>query len=222
MWPLMQTPNRASLSIIGLYNWDDDIFENMSYPSGFTTTDKELTIDNILAECGELEIMYPDWEFMHKAIEYWSLKELPTWQHIYDMGQLEYNPIENYDRHEQEVEQEAGTDGRQRLTQSSSEGKGLNQTNNVNKVAGINTDNMSDQSSTAGNNVTDTKGSGTLQEVDAGSSSQNRNRSSHIHGNIGVTTVAQMMEGELATYPKINIINYIVQAFKERFCLMVY
>ena len=104
MWPLMQTPNRASLSIIGLYNWDDDIFENMSYPSGFTTTDKELTIDNILAECGELEIMYPDWEFMHKAIEYWSLKELPTWQHIYDMGKLEYNPIENYDRHEQEVE----------------------------------------------------------------------------------------------------------------------
>lgn len=222
MWPLMQTPNRASLSIIGLYNWDDNLFENMAYPAGFTTTDKEMTIDNILSECGELEIMYPDWDYMHKAIEYWSSKELPTWQHVYDMAQLEYNPIENYDRYEERLEQENATDGRQRNTQSSSHGKGLTNNNNVNKVAGINTDTMSDQSSTAGNTVTDSNGSGAIQEFDAGHSARNNNLSSRVHGNIGVTTVAQMMAGELETYPKINIINYIVQAFKERFCLMVY
>lgn len=222
MWPIMQTPNRASLSITGLYNWDDTLFDNLVFPDGFTNPDKAVTVANILAECSELEIMYPDWEFMYEAIGYWSMKELPTWQHIYDMSLLEYNPIENYDRMEEELEQESLTDGRQRLTKTSSKGKGLTQSNNVNKVAGINTDLMADQSSTAGNNITDSEGSGTMQEMDTGNSARNHNRNARIHGNIGVTTVAQMMEGELKTYPKINIINYIVESFKERFCVLVY
>lgn len=222
MWPIMQTPNRASLSITGLYNWDDTLFDNMVFPDGFTNQDKAVTTANILAECSELEIMYPDWEFMYEAIAYWSLKELPTWQHIYDMTLLEYNPIENYDRMEEELVQESLTDGRQRLTKTDSKGKGLTQSNNVNKVAGINTDLMADQSSTAGNNITDSEGSGTMQEMDTGNSARNHSRNARIHGNIGVTTVAQMMEGELETYPKINIINYIVESFKERFCILVY
>ena len=219
MWPIMQTPNRASLSIIGLFNWDDSLFENLVLPGD---VDQGLVIANILSECGELEIMYRDWEFMHNAIAYWSIKELPTWQHIYDMTQLEYNPIENYDRMEEELEQESLTDGRQRVTKTSSKGKGLTQSNNVNKVAGINTDQLAEQSGTAGNNITDSEGSGTMQEMDSGNSARNHNRNARIHGNIGVTTVAQMMAGELETYPKINIVNYIVEAFKQRFCILVY
>ena len=45
---------------------------------------------------------------------------------------------------------------------------------------------------------------------------------SRIKGNIGVTTSQQMLEQELEVAPKLNIINYIVDSFKKRFCLLVY
>ena len=41
-------------------------------------------------------------------------------------------------------------------------------------------------------------------------------------GNIGVTMTQQMLERELDIRPKLNIYNYIIQDFKQRFCLLVY
>lgn len=43
----------------------------------------------------------------------------------------------------------------------------------------------------------------------------------HLYGNIGVTTSAQMLEGELAIR-KQDLISIIVREFKENFCIMVY
>ena len=45
---------------------------------------------------------------------------------------------------------------------------------------------------------------------------------SRIHGNIGVTTSQQMLEQEIAVAPKLNVINYMIESFKNRFCIMVY
>lgn len=47
-------------------------------------------------------------------------------------------------------------------------------------------------------------------------------RNSHISGNIGVTTSQQMLEQEIIVSPKLNVYNYIVQSFKNRFCIEVY
>ena len=43
-----------------------------------------------------------------------------------------------------------------------------------------------------------------------------------VHGNIGVTTSQQMLASELALVPQLNIINYIISSFKNRFCILVY
>lgn len=255
MWPIMQTPNRASLSIIGLYNWDDHIFDLLQIPAG---VDRNDVIQNILMECGELETMYPDWDFMYRAINFWSRKELPTWEHIYEMTQLEYNPIENYDRMETELEGENVSENRLRASErsrssdtssdttntesihSGSKNDTVSQNNSTNQVAGFNTDTLATQSGTAGNTFSkdETSGSSLLQNeqnvsssgsesdqenaLDQGDTSRNKNRQLHAHGNIGTTTVAQMMAGELETYPQINIVNYITEAFKQRFCVLVY
>ena len=255
MWPIMATPNRGTLSIIGLYNWDDHIFDQLALPPGVDFTD---VTQNILMECGELETIYPDWEFMYNAIGFWSDRELPTWKHIYEMTQAEYNPIENYDRMETETEGENVAENRLRASQrtrssdlasgtataetihSGSESHSMSQNNTENKVAGFNTDNLATQSGSAGNtaNSDNTKGDSSLQnevtntssgsetdavnELNKGDVSRDKTRQLHAHGNIGVTTVAEMMAEELETYPKINIVAYITQAFKERFCLLVY
>lgn len=219
MWPIMSTPNRGTLSIIGLYNWDDHIFDLMNLPAG---VDRNDVIQNILMECGELETMYPDWDFMYRAINFWSRKELPTWKHIYEMTQLEYNPIENYDRMESEVEQEDVKDSQSRSSHTASRGSANASGNSENKVAGFNSDTLATQSGASNNNFSQSEGSGTVVEADQGNTNKDRSRQFHAHGNIGVTTVAEMMAGELETYPKINIVAYITQAFKERFCLLVY
>ena len=48
------------------------------------------------------------------------------------------------------------------------------------------------------------------------------NRESHIHGNIGVTTVAQMMNQEIALLPELNMIRRITEDFVQNFCILVY
>ena len=98
----------ANISIMGLYHNDDSIFDLMHVPSGFTTNDTDCVKNSILAECAELEILYPNPTVMKNMIGLWSYKELPYWQRIYDASLLEYNPIENYRR----TETESVTDGR--------------------------------------------------------------------------------------------------------------
>ena len=49
-----------------------------------------------------------------------------------------------------------------------------------------------------------------------------RNKMSRIHGNIGVTTSQQMLQQEIDIAPKLNIMNYIIDSFKNRFCIMVW
>lgn len=255
MWPMMTTPNRAALSILGLYEWDDRIMDLIHLPAG---VDPEEVKQNILMECAELTVIYPDWDFMHKAIDWWSRKELPTWEHVYEMTQLDYNPIENYDRMENELEQENVSEKRLRASQTARnnerentvEGKGIStdealsnsqtQSGAAHSVAGFNSNDLAVQSgdNSTGYDTTKTNSGSSVQNStttkDSGSDSEMQNelhngdekrdhaRSLHAHGNIGTTTVAQMMEGEINTYPKINIVNYITQAFKQRFCVMVY
>lgn len=228
---MMITPNRAMLSIIGLYNWDEAIFDQLHLPDD---VNRDEVIYNILMECGELNILYPDWDFMYAAIDYWSRKELPTWQRVYNLTTLEYNPIENYDRYESEMEHEqTANDGESsnignETNQSAS--RNANNTNNstVNKVAGYNTDALGVQSGNSQTGLSmdneETAGTRHINNNQTASNEELRNkaRNLRIHGNIGVTTPAQMIEGDLGMYDKINIVHYIVNAFKNRFCVLVY
>lgn len=100
----------AVMSIMGLYNNDNTVFDLMQFPDGFTEAQKETVTDNILIECAELEILYPNPTVMKNIIGIWSKKELPYWQRIYDASLLEYNPIENYRRTETETIEDGRTE----------------------------------------------------------------------------------------------------------------
>lgn len=47
-------------------------------------------------------------------------------------------------------------------------------------------------------------------------------RKSNISGNIGTMTSQSMLEQELVVSPKLNMYNYIMESFKNRFCLEVW
>ena len=55
-----------------------------------------------------------------------------------------------------------------------------------------------------------------------GSGTNKVTRESHISGNIGVTTSQMMLESELLVSPKLNVYNYIMESFKNRFCIEVW
>lgn len=86
------------LTMIGLYNYDSHIFDNLSLPEGY---DNETFIDSFLLEHGEKCVLYPDPEFMKFSIGVVSRKWSLELERIYEALTAEYNPIENYDRYEE-------------------------------------------------------------------------------------------------------------------------
>lgn len=220
----------ASLSLIGLYQWNNGLFETMAIPDGFTNEQKDLLINSILLECGELEVIYPDYDFMKFAIEAWSHKELPTWQRIYNASLLEYNPIENYNRTEETTIVDDGSDihsgndtSRNSGSDSNTGGGSLtrqNDTTGYDSNAFVPREKITD--TTTDTNTTTYGGVNTFTHGEQIARDNERTITGNISGNIGVTTSQQMLEQEIEIAGKLNIYNLISDSFKNRFCLQVY
>lgn len=119
---------RATLSLLGLYEFDDTVLDGMNYPDKFTDDDKTTFIENLLMETAELEILYPDVKFMMTAIRAWSRKEKPVWDKLYETTILEYNPIWNKDGTVTETET-IGREGTESSTENTT-GSGSESTSN--------------------------------------------------------------------------------------------
>lgn len=90
----------SKLTLIGLYNYDDSILENLNGPTSFSSDDMETLKMNLLSEVGEFEVLYSDFDFFKAMIGFWSKKNKPVWDHLWETTQYQYNPIHNYDRSE--------------------------------------------------------------------------------------------------------------------------
>ena len=95
----------TTLSPLGLYRWDDTIFDLMQIPSAL---DKPTLIDNLLTETAELEVLYPNPVVFKNLVAVWSAKQIDIWNRLYATTQYEYNPIENYNRYETGSEDGSG------------------------------------------------------------------------------------------------------------------
>ena len=221
---------QATMSILGLYNYDNTLFTNLAIPSGFTADDKTTLINNLLAELAELEVVYPDPVFMKSAIGFWSAKELPSWERYYAAATAQYNPIENYNRMEAGTETvdatrtHSGTDTSTNSGTDTTANTGTDTTTNNIAAYDSSTLQTHDTSSLLhGHSQTLTHGlQNTFLHGEQVDNDATMTRRSTIHGNIGVTTSQQMLEQELEVTPKLNIFSIIIESFKNRFCLMVY
>lgn len=87
----------ATISPLGLFNWDPTIFDLMQIPEAL---DKDTLVQNLLAETADLEVLYPNPVVFKNLVGVWSAKQIDIWNRLYATTQYEYNPIENYDRME--------------------------------------------------------------------------------------------------------------------------
>lgn len=170
------------LSIMGLYEYDNNLFKGLQLPEGLN---REAVINEILLQCAELELLYPSIDTMKLAITTWSLANQYTWQKLYDTMVVEYNPIWNVDA-TVSIDRDATGTG-----------------NATDAVKGFNSNTWAES------DKTDTSSAATEDVTERRT------------GNIGVTTTQQMLEQE-RKIAEFNMISFIAQSFKQRFCLLIY
>lgn len=97
--------NGATVSILGMYQYDDTIFDGLILPDGI---DKPTVINSILLRCAELQLLYPQAMVLKIAIENWAMKSQYTWTKLLETQTVEYNPIDNYDKYEEWTDTSSG------------------------------------------------------------------------------------------------------------------
>ena len=164
----------ATLSPLGLYNWDNTIFDLMQIPSAL---DKPTLVDNLLAETAELEVLYPNPIVFKNLVGVWSAKQVDIWSRLYATTQYEYNPIENYNRYETGTE-----DGTGRTTHSGTD-------TNADTTTYGGTDGRTEAIMNGGSD------SNTRNITEGGTQGETTNAQMAEGGTQGESTTAQMAQG---------------------------
>lgn len=225
---------RATLSILGLYQREPSLFDELELPGSMN---KDVLIDNILYEAAPLEAYYPDPNFMKFMIGRWSFMNQSVWQKLYDTTVLEYNPIFNYDRTEEWSENEqmldkrtlTGTEMETSTDNSSGEIKSSGTVKSELNVSGYNEssyvprEQTIETPDTLTSNTSETDRTVSIDKNDTENMDRKRDniRTGRAFGNIGVTTTQQMIQQERET-ALFNMYKVITDSFIERFCLMIY
>lgn len=178
------------MSLWGLMQIDPTILDGLIVPDGM---DDEVVKNNLLLETESMEILYPNAPFLKAAVTVWAAERKEVWDKLYATTQLEYNPIENYDRSEEsETTASGGQSGSTTVTSS---------------ATSYNSDEFAD----------------TGKNFSSGSNTSNSTGKykSRIHGNIGVTSAQQMITQE-RNIVQFCMTEYIINDFISRFCVGVY
>ena len=236
----------SKISVLGLYNYDNTIFDTMVFPTRFTEDNKDTVKNNILLECAELEILFPDSSTLKNMIGLWSKLNFSVWERIYNASLLEYNPIENYNRVEVETIQDdktethSGNDTNRSSGMDSTTNSGSNTQTNSGTDIETNKQTAYDSNNQYVHDTSDLQHGHIVSDISCGGSSitygkqdtythgevvvhdGDITRTNNTSGNIGVTTSQQMLEQEIDISSKLNVMQMIVDSFKERFCILVY
>lgn len=243
---------RSRLDLLGIYKFDNTVLDLLELPEdedGNDVIDRDTLKDNLLMDTAEMEILYPDASFLKLAIGAWSKKQVPIWTELYNSTQFEYNPIWNVDGTVVEERDLAGTDYRtDDHTTERTHDDSMERTHD-DTLERTHDDTITADSSTYGYNsstaaptdkvvtghdgtitdahtgtITDAH-TGTITDTDTGTINHDTTDTGSItttrQGNIGVTSTQSLIK-EQRDVVQFNIMDYIINDFKNRFCLLVY
>ena len=181
----------SRISILGLYHINPNLFDGMRLPYSLNLG---TFIDNLLMEYAELEVVYPDPEFMQDAIERWSKMRVHTWEKMERVLYEDYDPFINIKRDE---------------TRTITEERDLTGTGDTTgKVSAWNDEGFSDRAKDE--SVSTQTGTVTTTEH------------FHVEGDSAITDAQDVMKKEMDVRIKYDLYRIILSEFKERFCLLVY
>lgn len=220
----------ATITMLGLYNYDPTIFDLMTLPAGI---DKDLVRDNILLQSAEFEALYPNPVFVKQAVKRWADKWYFTFEKWVKALAIEYDPLNNYDRYEEyedtgkETRADSGSSSSNSSTNSSTSGSTTSGGTTQHDISAYDSATMredtKDTSSASGTDSTtgSTTGNTSASESSNGTTDTSLKHKAHLYGNIGVTTSQQMLEAELQV-ARFNLVDQITDCFMNEFCIRVY
>ena len=191
------------MTLYGMYQYDPTLFDGVVLPDGM---DKTLMVNQIIRQSGDLFPYYQVPPEVKSAITEWFTRRKDNFAKLWQGFTAEYNPIENYDRQEDSTETP----------------------NITHTLSNSGQDASTNEADVQGYNGTDyvpnsrTKSSGTSSTNGTDTESGTRTYTSRIHGNIGVTTSAQMLEGELTLRRSLDIYALIAEEFEKDNLIQVY
>lgn len=165
-----------TLTLIGMYNYDNSLFDEVVLPAGY---DKQTFINSLLLEHGEKCVLYTDFDFLKFSLGAVSRKWEHELERIYRALNEDYNPLHNYDRHEEytdTTERNAGGSVTTTQPQDATE---------ETRVAAYNSDNYEPDRKSYAN-------TGTVKSESENDENGTITHDAHLYGNIGVTTSAAM------------------------------
>lgn len=236
---------RATISLLGLYNWDNSILDGLTLPDNFTAGDLDTLKTNLLMETAEFELLYSDFDFLKYAITQWCNKRKSTWQWLKETQAYQYNPLENVDMTLEDhlgekTTKDVVTDFEQKLKESLSGTDTIDRTDKhtgsdtalhsvyaydqINAASPESSDTStynsqieSDEDKKYGKVTDDTGTTKTTVDHDE-QLTHNYKKDWHGRDHISAQDLIKQ-EQELAEF---NMIDYIITDFKKRFCLLVY
>ena len=240
----------ATLSLIGIFNYNEHIFDDLVFPEGI---DKEIAVNEILTRSGEFEILYPDATFLTAMITHWGKKHFRTFDKWVKALAIDYDPLNNYDRTEETCDEErkksgykTSADYTDKRTANLEDKRTANLTDTNSQTVSSTVDHdvaaydsatlttQSKDTTNAGTNqlqqtgtdtlnhtgTDETRHAGTISDVD-GSEQLTNIHTARMFGNIGVTTSQQMLQAEIDVQ-RFNIYSNIADLFIDEFCILVY
>lgn len=210
------------------------ILTNLDLPDGMS---EETMGDYIYMYAGENEVRYSDPDIIERLVHTWFISRKTDFQYMWDALHAEYNPIENYDRHDDFTEVIDSTTNRESNVNTTQEGESATEDNSTTTPGKVTEEQVSafdsssyqpsrktaesgtesSEGSSHGTNSSTTTGEGTEQSV----LDQTKTNSGRSHGNIGVTTNQQMIESELQLR-RFNLYKTIALEFEDEFTIPVY
>lgn len=216
---------QSKLTLIGLYNYDNTALDLLSFPEGI---DKQLAISTILLRCGEFELLYPSLPFVKSLCDVWSKKHYRTFEKWVAALAIEYNPLDNYDRHEKYTDEHSGKDITDGSTSGSTSGSTTPATTTSTKTENVSAfDSSSYQPKSQTTDALTVQAAGSDSSTSSGTSSSTLTHGEKIEhearlwGNIGVTSSMQLLSSELEVQ-RFSLYDQIADIFCEEFCLMIY
>lgn len=212
-------------SIQAIYRYDKTIFDGLRLPTVSDIVNvrdiidnppilnKDTLIANIILNCAELSLVYPDPETLREMVTVWSDVYFQNWCDLYSTMLYKYNPIWNKDGSYTDERVLSRSDTGTANSSGSSSVDGDLRHN----VTGYDTNAYSPNTQ----EVTDNSSSYSSQGATEDSRAETEKTVHTEQGNIGVTTTQQMII-EQRNVVEFNLYDYITQEFKRNFCVMVY
>lgn len=221
---------RAIIPIATLYDYDNSIFTDI-YVKGVS---RDQLIEHFLLSYGDLTPVYQDPKYLRRHVT--SVAKSLQWSidHLWAVTQLEYNPIENYDRVESWTDNGNGTFQKGKVDTKETYQKGTATTtfgkvsDSTHKVAAFNsstpevanTDNTTDSGSDKQSFTPDSSSGSVTNGLDESTTSGTHE--GRIHGNIGVTTSQRMMHAEIDLTVAYNFLDEVCKLYADRLLIGVW